>query len=47
MNRTTMRESGDEQGNDVASNMHHFVLDISYMIILLYSNEAEGGLCKT
>jgi hypothetical protein len=27
MNHTTRGESGDDQGNDVASNMHHFVLD--------------------
>jgi len=47
MNRTTMRESGDEQGNDVASNMHHFVLDIIiHDNSILYSNEDEGRLCK-
>jgi len=47
MNRTTMGESGDEQGNDVASNINDFVLDIPCMIIILYGNEDEGWLCQT
>lgn len=46
MNRTTMGESGDEPGNDVASNMHHFVLDRPCIIMLIYSNEDEGWVCK-
>ena len=46
MNRTTMRESGDEQGNCVASNIHQLVLDMPCMVMIRYSNEDEGWLCK-
>ena len=47
MNRITMGKSGDEQGNYVASNMQQFVLDISCMVIITYSNEDESWVCET
>ena len=47
MNRTTRGEGGDGQGNYVASKLYHFVLDIPCMIMIIYSNEDKGWLCKT
>jgi hypothetical protein len=47
MNRTTMGEGGDGQGNYVASKLYHFVLDIPCVIMIICSNEVEGWPRKT